>query len=298
MPFHNRRFLLSTMVLIVAMVLNAGAGDLMKDSPVTFPEKGPLPAKYPPDMQTERETPEPGYTISASPERSLAQIARIQAEMAPGTFTLPKPDWQHLPRTRRILTEGGDLHVLGFGDSIVNDTMRSGWLANLGEAFPQARIRGTVYVRGGGGCQHYREENRIVRYIVPRKPDLVFIGGISQRDTEFIRECIQTLRAHLPEAEILLASGAFGANADPRDPEDMASAPHSGTGVYGQKLRQIAFDERCAYLDMTTPWAEYLNSAEVHPHRFYRDRVHANEFGEQILSKILLAFFTTTDNPQ
>jgi hypothetical protein len=38
---------------------------------------------------------------------------------------------------------------------------------------------------------------------------------------------------------------------------------------------------------MTTPWAEYLNSAQVHPHIFYRDRVHANEFGEQIL----MAFF-------
>jgi hypothetical protein len=42
---------------------------------------------------------------------------------------------------------------------------------------------------------------------------------------------------------------------------------------------------------MTTPWAEYLNSAQVHPHIFYRDRVHANEFGEQILSQILMAFF-------
>ena len=42
---------------------------------------------------------------------------------------------------------------------------------------------------------------------------------------------------------------------------------------------------------MTSPWAEYLNSAKVHPHIFYRDRVHANEFGEQILSKILIAFF-------
>ena len=51
-------------------------------------------------------------------------------------------------------------------------------------------------MRGGGGCQHYREEDRIRKNIVPRKPDLVFIGGISQRDTEYIRECIQVLRPH------------------------------------------------------------------------------------------------------
>jgi hypothetical protein len=56
-------------------------------------------------------------------------------------------------------------------------------------------------------------------------------------------------------------------------------------------MRQLAADERCAFVDMTAPWAEYLNSAKVHPHVFYRDRVHANEFGEQILAKILIAFF-------
>jgi hypothetical protein len=42
---------------------------------------------------------------------------------------------------------------------------------------------------------------------------------------------------------------------------------------------------------MTTPWAQYIRSSELHPHLFYRDRVHANESGEQILSKILLSFF-------
>jgi hypothetical protein len=50
-------------------------------------------------------------------------------------------------------TGGGDLHVMAIGDSIVNDTMRSGWLARLAEAYPGARVRGTVYVRGGGGCR-------------------------------------------------------------------------------------------------------------------------------------------------
>ena len=131
--------------------------------------------------------------------------------MVKGEFTPPKPDWKYLSRTRRILTEGGDLHVLAFGDSIVADTMRSGWLAKLAAAYPQAKIRGTVYVRGGGGCQHYKEEGRIAKNIVPRKPDLVFIGGISQRDIEAIRDCIRQLRAGLPEVEILLATGTSAA---------------------------------------------------------------------------------------
>ena len=261
------------------------------DSPVTFPAKGALPAKYPLDQPSkDRESPEEGYSIFGTPERSLQQIQKIQAEMPPGRFTPPSQDWTCLPRTRRILNEGGRLNLLAMGDSIVNDTMRSAWVAKLRQAYPKADIRATVYVRGGGGCQHYQAEGRIAKNVVPRKPDLVFIGGISQQDTESIREVIRQLRAALPDVEILLATGTFG-TADPRDEAALAKARHSGTGTYGEALRELAAEERCAYLDMTTPWAEYLRSAEIHPHLFYRDRVHANEYGEQILSKILMEFF-------
>ena len=79
--------------------------------------------------------------------------------------------------------------------------------------------------------------------------------GISQKDTESIREVIHQLRAGLPEVEVLLASGVFGM-VDPRDPEALAKASHSGTGAYGQALKNLAVEENCAYLDMTTPWAE------------------------------------------
>ena len=161
--------------------------DMMKDSPVTFPEKGALPAKWPPDVTTKHQEPEKDYSIFGTPQRSQAQIAKIQAEMPKGEFTPPKPDWTHLKRTRRILTEGEELHVLAMGDSIVADTMRSAWLAKLTEAYPKANIRGTVYVRGGGGCQHYKEEGRIQKNVVPLKPDLMFIGGISQKDIVFRR---------------------------------------------------------------------------------------------------------------
>jgi lysophospholipase L1-like esterase len=56
-------------------------------------------------------------------------------------------------------------------------------------------------------------------------------------------------------------------------------------------LKQLATDEKCAFLDMTTPWADYIRSSGRHPHVFYRDRVHANAEGEQILARILLQFF-------
>ena len=49
------------------------------------------------------------------------------------------------------------------------------------------------------------------------------------------------------------------------------------------------------YLDITTPWAEYIRSTKLHPHLFYRDVVHANEAGEQILGKIIMAFWTVEE---
>jgi len=286
------RRLICLVSLLVCLTMAADAGaDMMADSPVTFPEKGALPSKFPPDRHSkDRETPEKGYYLFGTPERSLEQIAAIRAEMPDGDLGPVPQDWTHLARTRRLLTEGGRLHVLGLGDSIVNDCMRSAWLATLDEAYPKAEVRGTVYVRGGGGCQHYKEEDRIARHLVPRKPDLVLIGGISQKDVASIREVIHQIRAALPETEFLLATGVFG-TADPRSDEELAGAKHSGTGEYGKELKQLAAEEKCAYLDMTTPWARYIRTAGVHPHRFYRDRVHANAMGEQILAKILMAFF-------
>ena len=263
---------------------------MVADSPVTFLEAGPIPAKFPPDRPGIKEGVEEDYFLFSTPERSLEQIAAIREEMPGGDFTPPESDWTHLQRTRQILTEGEAFHLLAMGDSIVNDTMRSGWVALLQKAYPEADIRATVYVRGGGGCQHYREEGRVEQYMVPRQPDCVYIGGISQRSIEDIQVVICQLRAGLPDVEILLATGTFS-RTDPRDETALAAASFSGTGPYGTELRKLAEAENCAYLDMTTPWAEYIRSSGLHPHRFYRDAVHANEFGEQILSKIMMAFW-------
>jgi lysophospholipase L1-like esterase len=285
------RLLAASLIASLTLCAPSAFADLKADSPVTFPKEGALPAKYPPDEPDRDATrPEKDYYLSRSPERSLAQIAKIRGEMPEGRFTPPPHDWAHLRRTRRVLAEGGELRLLAVGDSIVADTMRSGWVAKLREAYPKARIEAKVYVRGGGGCQHYKEEGRVAKVIVPLKPDLVLIGGISQRDVASTREVIRQIRSALPEVEILLFSGTFG-TADPRVPDELSGAAHSGTGDYGRALKALAAEERCAYLDMTTPWAEYLRSAKVHPHRFYRDAVHANEYGEQVLSKILMAFW-------
>ena len=263
----------------------------MADSPVVFPEEGALPSEFPPDLEVARVSPEAYYTITKSPGRSVAQIDAIQSKMIKGEFTPLPTDWEHLSQTKQALLEGCELHILGLGDSIVNDTFRSGRVGKLAEKYPETDIKGNVYVRGGGACRHYWIEECIPKNLVPLKPDLVCIGGISQqRNYEAIRSVIRQIRKDIPDAEILLSTGVFG-NVDPRRPDLLATAQHSGVSDYGRELRKIADELECAFLDMTSPWAEYIVSSGVHPYRFYRDRVNTNEYGEQILSKILLSFF-------
>ncbi len=269
----------------------AHPGDMMADSPVTFPERGALPSRFPPDLKTESTPTEAGYYLFSSPCRSLQQIARIQAAMPAGRLIQPKYNGRGLQRAQQRLTAGGDLRILALGDSIVNDTMRSGWVGLLQRAYPQASVQATVYVRGGGGCQHFKDEDRISKHVIPRKPDLVLIGGISQKSIGDTRAVIHQLREALPPVEILLFTGTFG-TVDPRQAQALAAARHSGTGAYGARLSALAQEEHCAYLDMTGPWAEYIVSSGLHPHRFYRDVVHANAYGEQILAKIMMAFFS------
>lgn len=274
-----------------AVNTTARSGSMMEDSPVKFPKKGALPSKFNPDIRRPRQDAEKNYFIFESPCRSLKQIEEIQRAMPKGEFTVGKQDWSGLQRTHKTLTEGGDLHIMAVGDSIVNDIMRSGWVGKLAEAYPKAKIKTTVYVRGGGGCRHYQEEGRVQKYIIQRQPDLVFIGGISQRkDIDAIREVMRQIRKGLPEVEFFLASGVFGTT-DPRQPEVLAKAQHSGSAEYGVALESLAREQGAAYLDMTTPWAQYIVSSGLHPHLFYRDAVHANPYGEQILSKILMKWW-------
>lgn len=298
-----------------------GPSGMAADSPVVFPASGPLPPTHPPDVpQPAQPTeegvyvfeslplvpPEPEIPLAKYAGRSAEQIAAISSTLPPGRFTPPPHDWRHLAKTRHALTTGGTLTIVALGDSIVNDTMRSGWISGLRRQYPQATIRSFVCVRGGGGCHFFCQEDRIARYVLPLEPDLVIIGGISRGDRTLpdgsveragigpIRDVIGQIRAARPDTEILLMTGAFGA-ADPRSDAELAAASHSATSPEGKALRALADETSCGFLDMTTPWSEYIRSSGLHPHRFYRDRVHANEHGEQILARILLAFFSIDD---
>lgn len=247
-----------------------------------FPATGAVPDQFRETGGTFQHLPEDVYVLG-EPRRTRDQLTALDALMPGGTFSPPSDRWTHLARTRERLTRGGKLHIVNLGDSIVNDTARSAWLLRVRERYPKAEIRMTTVVRGGTGCWWYRESNRVAQLVVPLKPDLVFIGGLSQRaDVDLIREVIHQLRAALPELEVLLGTAAFG-SMDPLRPETLAREASSGYADYGAKLRALVAGERCGFVDVMKPWAEYIRQSGQPTDWFKRDTVHANERSEQIL---------------
>lgn len=65
---------------------------------------------------------------------------------------------------------------MAVGNSIINQTVRSGWNGKLQEAYPKAKITSTVYVRGGGNCGHFKEDDRVEKEVVAAKPDRFYMA--------------------------------------------------------------------------------------------------------------------------
>jgi hypothetical protein len=148
-------------------------------------------------------------------ERTLEQVLTAYAAIPPVRYRPPAERWERLPQTARRLREGGTLRIVMLGDSIVNDTSRSCWNLIVERRHPTCRIEKTTCVRGSTGCWWYKEPGRVQKYVLDHQPDLVIIGGISQRnDVESIRAVIRQIREEI-RPDLLLMTGAFGST-DPR----------------------------------------------------------------------------------
>ena len=222
----------------------------------------------------------------------LEQIDAIYAAMEPVQYTPPADRWKYIPRTMEKLRQGPELRIVMLGDSIVNDTASSRFELLLERHYPKCKITKIVSVRGSTGCWWYKEENRVQSYVLQHKPDLVMIGGISQRDdVESIREVIRQIRAKLPETEIMLLTPVFGAQMDPKTGKNWTLEFDPAGQDYRSRLFRMAQEEKVEFLDMTAPWGQYIRSSDKHRGWFMRDPVHANQRGFQILGRILEIYF-------
>ena len=201
-------------------------------------------------------------------------------------YAPPADRWKLLPRTLKRLQQGPTLRVVMLGDSIINDTARSSWPLLLKRHYPKCRIRLTTSVRGSTGCWHYKAPGRVGAYVLDFAPDLVMIGGISQRgDIDSIRQVIRQIRA-AARPDIMLMTGPFG-RVDPNDDKQWAAITKPPKDAYGARLKALAAEQKTAFLDIQAAWARYVRSSGKETVWFKRDVVHANDRGEQILGRIL-----------
>ena len=60
--------------------------------------------------------------------------------------------------------------------------------------------------------------------------------------------------------------------------------------VFPERIRAVAAEEKCEFLDMRGIWDEYVKNAGKPEEWFRRDIIHANDRGKQILGRVLERF--------
>jgi hypothetical protein len=189
------------------------------------------------------------------------------------------------------LRSGPSLSIVMLGDSIVNDTSSSRWELMLGRLYPRCTVKKVTSVRGSTGCWWYKEPGRVQEWVLAHQPDLLMIGGISQReDVDSIRSVLDQVRAAKPEVEVILMTGAFGTY-DPVADKDFAPAVAADGPGYRSRLMRLAEERKAAFIDFTGIWGAYLRECGKPRLWFMRDPVHANERGFQVLGRILERWF-------
>ncbi len=221
----------------------------------------------------------------------LARIDSIYAGMKPVTWKAPDTRWTNLEKTRAKLQNGPTLTMVMLGDSIIGDTSASNFELLMGRDYPKCAIKKVVSVRGSTGCWYYKDPEPLEQHVLRHAPDLLVIGGISQRDDiEAIRSVIRQSRARFPDLEVLLLTPTFGS---PQSAFTVKWTPQPDKNAYPYRaqLQELAAQEKCGFFDMTGPWLEYIKASPYAVDSFKRDPIHANQRGMQILGRLMREFF-------
>jgi len=245
--------------------------------------------------------PQKGKTIQVitKTKRTREEIDIALKEIKPVSYQPESNRWQNLPITCKALQKtAGELKIVMLGDSILNDTFRSNWFSFVQKAYPDCKISAVAVVANGGGCWWFKEEGRINQSVVPEAPDLLIIGGISQKDDmESIKEVIKQVRS-VKNCDVLLMTKSFGLTekgnphgGNPFDPEQWSyDIPQKSTD-YRKRLFDLSLETKSGFLDMTAHWGRYIRQSEQPVEWYKRDPIHANERGEQVIGQILASHF-------
>jgi len=222
---------------------------------------------------------------------TLEKIDAIYAGMDPIKYQPPAGRFANIPKTMSKLRDGGELRMVLLGDSIMGNTSASSFELLLMRGYPKCKIVKIASLRSSTGCTYYQEENRVQDYVLKHNPDLLVIGGISNRgDAEAVRSVVRQVRAKKPDTEVLLLTPVFGAMKDEHI-KTFTREIDTTTTNFRFNMQKVAAEEGCAFFDMTGPWWAYIQESGKAYGWFMGDAVHANHRGCQIIGRLLQIWF-------
>jgi hypothetical protein len=211
-------------------------------------------------------------------------------------YTPPEKRCTRLPKTMKTLQQGGKLRIVMLGDSICNDTSNSVYETLLKRVYPRAQIEVVVSVRGGTGCQYYKDENRVQDYVLRFKPDLAIIAGISHGyDPEAMRSVIRQIKRR-SDCEFMVLTGVITPDETCREgyfktPALTISRALENFEKFTMRMQRMTDEEHVEFLDLRSAWNEYVLRSPRLIEWFQRDPIHGNSRGKQVVGRILLRYF-------
>jgi hypothetical protein len=255
-------------------------------------------------------------------QRFRADVTAVPPEL---TTTFSSEQQHRLARTLAKLQAGEHVRIVVCGDSIINDLANSAFDVLLERAFPGSSVSVITAVGSGAGMDEWNPVNFSYPFIsnasqggslnfneaiIEQQPDLVILGGIStpanqagytaleQVIAKLQSESVANLLGHRPD--ILISTGAFGTIAQFWNPSVYLTGSQNS---YRGNLLRIANAANVAFMDQAKIWGDYLLAAlnSANPLaigstssrlNYWRDNIHANTFGKQILGRSLVDFLS------
>jgi hypothetical protein len=192
----------------------------------------------------------------------------------------------HIQRSMSMLATSTPQHrktvrILFYGQSIVGQKK---WpdavMARVKERFPHVDIVYDNRAIGGFSSQYLVHTARSDMY--PFYPDLVIfhVYGAHHR----YQDIIHTLRSRTT-AEVAIVTDHLGAReyvgGELKDPGWWK------TFMRGTMVPAVAEEYNAEYLDVTTPWIQYLKSNELDSQALLKDGVHPNDHGCFLMSRLV-----------
>ncbi len=224
------------------------------------------------------------------------------AQMPQIHYTPPVNHLTGLDRTMAKLRAGQSVTIVMLGDSIMDDTANS-----TIDVLLQQRYGSLVKVVSAvGSGTSIKEWNKpantdpsakylnLQANVYDQAPDLVMMGGISNRTEagsmpcyQDFRDVIDKIRAGVQNewgytVDIMLMTGAV--------------SDYGDAAGYAAGLQSIATEKGAAFMDIRAAWNAYLVDAASQGFNktfFQRDgSVHANDYGKEVVGQLLYDYMT------